>query len=208
MTDQIGSGTAQGAIEYLDSLVAKGRSRQGVVSPLKTALTMVLQKTEGTSWQKTDVTSLNISDAISRFKNLTIGHYSDGSYRTYELRILKAVEWYKTFLSNPGWSPQQSVRSSTIQKKRHVTSEDGASSQQNDTPRMTQEKNADDVQIDETPKSQGNQDTTKSDMIAYPFPMSSGEIARLYIPKSVARTDIKRLTVFLEALVIEEERNE
>lgn len=201
MTEHIGSGTAQGLIDYLDSLVAKGRSRQGIVAPLKTALTKVLEKTEGEGWRNIDVSSLDIPDTIQRFKNFTLGSYSDGSYRTYELRIQKAITWYKTFLDNPGWSPPQTPRSDTIQKKKE--------SNVDTTKANTKHEAYDKAPSLEQPShaTQTTATSTQLDAIAYPFPLQNGDVARLYIPKSVTRSDIKRLAIFLDALVIEKEES-
>src|ERR1700738_715393 len=114
MTDHIGSGTAQGVIDYLDSLVEKGRSRPSVINPLKTAVTKVLQATESEeSWGAIDVTSLDISDVISRFKNKTLSQYTAASYDAYQSRMVRAIGWYKNFLANPGWVPTQNAARST-----------------------------------------------------------------------------------------------
>jgi len=101
--------TAKGLIDYLDSLVDKGRLRAGVVAPLKTALIKVLEKTEGDNWGKVDVIKLDVADAIARFKNLTLGVYTDASYRAYELRTMRTIKWYENFLANPGWFPKEST---------------------------------------------------------------------------------------------------
>src|SRR5882672_3109155 len=111
MTENIGNGTAQGAVDFLNSLVEKGRSRVGVIAPLKGALTKILEKTEGEDWESVDVTKLDVDDALARFKNLTLGTYTDASYRAYELRAKRAIDWYKHFLANPGWFPKESTRS-------------------------------------------------------------------------------------------------
>jgi hypothetical protein len=199
MTEDLGSGTAKGLIHYLNSLVDKGRSRAGVVTPLKTALVKVLEKTEGDEWEKVDVTKLDVADAIARFKNLTLGVYTDASYRAYELRVMRAIKWYKKFLENPGWFPKESAsrnikpENSNGKKKETV---DTKAQKAHTVPRQTPEQSGHQPSRGELPK---------IDAIAYPFPLSNGETARVYMPNGVTKSDIKRLSLFLEALVIDKE---
>lgn len=40
--------------------------------------------------------------------------------------------------------------------------------------------------------------------ISYPFPLSSGETARLYLPPSITRKDVARIIKMVEALTFEE----
>jgi hypothetical protein len=190
MTDNIGSGTAQGVIDYLDSLVEKGRSRSGVVIPLKTAVTKVLQTTEGgASWGAVDVTTLDISDVMSRFKNKTLSQYTPASYDAYQSRMVRAIGWYKNFLANPGWVPAQSMArngSSTTSKKPTGMPELGRTPvlSANDAPAAAQP-------------------VQELDSIPYPFPLENGKLARFYVPSGMTKSDVDRIAGFLNALVIE-----
>jgi hypothetical protein len=40
--------------------------------------------------------------------------------------------------------------------------------------------------------------------VAYPFPLRSGEIARLHLPPRLDADDAERLTAFIRALVVQE----
>lgn len=201
MTENIGSGTARGLIDYLDSLVDKGRSRAGVVTPLKTALVKVLEKTEGDDWEKVDVTKLDVTDAITRFKNLTLGVYTDASYRAYELRTQRAIKWYENFLASPGWFPKEGTR---------MTKADGDNGKHLKGRKSGGKQNSlstDDLKGKHTtePIASSSTDIPKIDAIAYPFPLANGETARVYMPNGVTKADVKRLSSFLEALVIDNE---
>ena len=200
MTENLGSGTAKGLVDYLDSLVEKGRSRAGVVTPLKTALTKVLEKTEGDGWENVDVTKLDVDDAISRFKNLTLTTYTDASYRAYELRTKRAIRWYENFLANPGWYPKESSRiqrtDSSPKKSGDTSPKKLAKSTANNSAPVGSAHDAE-------PPVAHQSVTPKIDAVAYPFPLSNGETARIYMPKGVTKADVKRLATFLEALVIE-----
>lgn len=196
MTDQIGTGTAQGVIEYLDSLVAKGRSRDGVVSPLKTALTKVLEKTEGEDkWTQVDVTNIDLDDTMLRFKNFTLGTYTEASYRAYHLRIQRAITWYKKFLENPGWAPQRQTKQSAEQKSSSTRRTSISSISNNAVVEDTNEA----VKV-----SAENNTNTDINMIVYPFPLTDGNIARLYLPKKVSKVDATRLSSFINALILDD----
>jgi len=190
MTDHIGSGTAKGVIDYLDSLVEKGRSRPGVVNPLKTAVTKVLQTTEGeASWGAVDVTALEVSDVISRFKNKTLSQYTAASYDAYQSRMVRAIGWYKNFLANPGWVPTQNAsRSSASQDIKKQAN----ASEQRKAPTATK-----------GGLSVIQQGPQEIDSIPYPFPLENGKLARFYVPTGMTKSDVDRIAGFLNALVIE-----
>lgn len=193
MTDQIGSGTAQGVIDYLDSLVEKGRSRPGVVNPLKTAITKVLRTTEGEeSWRAVDITTLNVDDTMSRFKNKTLSKYTAASYGAYQSRMTRAIGWYKSFLTNPGWVPSQNSSGRT------------SSSSTKKQSKITPLVRTDSETSTEIPSSTPQQTVIQEiDAIPYPFPLENGKIARFYVPTGMTKTDVERITGFLGALVIE-----
>lgn len=201
MAENIASGTAKGLVEYLDSLVAKGRSREGVVAPLKTALLKVLEKTEKENWESVDVTQLDVDDTMARFKNFTLGTYTDASYRAYELRVKRAITWYKNFLASPGWFPKEKQRSPKSDNGDKQPSKSGNPAKASVHPSAGSKSPQKDIQLQ---AHEPSREAPIVDAMAYPFPLANGKIARVYIPKGISKTDVKRLAVFLEALVIEE----
>lgn len=200
MAENIASGTAKGLVEYLDSLVAKGRSREGVVAPLKTALLKVLEKTEKENWEAVDVTQLDVDDTMARFKNFTLGTYTDASYRAYELRVKRAITWYKNFLASPGWFPKEKQRSPKPDSGDKQPSKNSSSTKASVRQDMDSKSPQKEMQ---THTHEPVRETPIIDAMAYPFPLANGKIARVYIPKGITKTDVKRLAVFIEALVIE-----
>lgn len=204
MTQQIGSGSAKGLIEFLEFLVNKGQATHGAIRPIKTACLRIFSTVDGEEWEKVDVREMDVDDYIKRFKNLTIGNYKEGSLEVYASRLRKSVEWYKKFLVQPGWSPEFGKKSTTpldggkkkvTQKpdvdksaSRHVALDVGAKDEQHVT----------------TPKL----DNSGRSLIAYPFPLASGEMATLYLPPSLSKKDAARISGFLVTLVIEEDHDE
>lgn len=191
MTGAIGSNTASGLIDYLDSLVVKGRSRSGIVGPLKTAITKVLEKTEGDNWGSVTITEIDTDDVMARFKNLTLGVYDSASYKAYESRIRRAIGWYRQFLADPGWAP----------KSREAT--------EKDKPGLSAIKTSPAIGSVAAPKANvisiaTTTEAPKSDGIPYPFPLANGQIARIFMPSGLTTSDVDRFALFLKALVIDE----
>lgn len=190
MAAKLLTATAQGAIEYLDSLVTKNRAPAPVVSPLKTALTKVLQCTEGEGWGRTVLIDLDVSDTMMRFRTLTPVQYTPGSYRNYEMRLKKAIEWYLKFLQTPGWVPSDSTRSAATNREQSIQLK--AETVRNEEVSSPTDENVERLEVD-------------ADIVTYPFPLESGKMATLQIPKDITADDAERLHSFLDALVIRKE---
>ena len=190
MTNKIGSGTAQGLIEFLDNLVEKGRAAKGSVTPLKTATRQVFSTVDGEdAWESINIKNVDVDDYIARFKNLTLGQYTDSSYKTYQSRLNKAKDWYTTFLVNPGWTP-------TSQPKR---------SRQNGSEKKEPKGVDTSESVEQVKKSvEGSVPTVSSqDLISYPFPLQNGKIVNLYLPVDLKLIDAKRIARFVESLCID-----
>lgn len=201
MAQAIGQGTAQGSIEYLASLVDKGRVRDPVVAPLKTAIRKVLQVAEGPDWQHVDVRGYDVADAMARFRTLTLGEYSSESYRTYESRIGRALGWYNKFLETPGWFPSEN------QQNRETRHKSGDKTGGKPKPAEAQGGTTSGDSRQYPPVAASSRLTPMQhpqDAIVYPFPLSGGGIATLHVPRTLSRADVKRMSAFLEALVVEE----
>lgn len=198
MSENLGNGTAKGLMDYLDSLVTKGRVRSGVITPLKTSAVKILEATEGENWGNIDITRLDVDDAVSRFKNLTMssGKYTQASYQAYDGRLKRAIKWYNNFLQNPGWFPKEEPRASLSQESSKVAKKKTTLTNTKAPEMITEEAQPTIQRIIEAPR---------IDSIAYPFPLSNGETARIFMPKGITKSDVKRLSTFLDALVISEE---
>lgn len=192
MTSQIGSGTVQGLIDFLDQLVEKGRAKSGSVTPLKTATKKVISVVDGEEkWKETDLRRVDVDDYIERFKNLTLGKYTEDSYKAYQSRLNRAKSWYTKFLSNPGWVPSKSAKGRPEKKQKNGHSE------------LSTKKNENSVNETQISSVHVETDTSLSDLIAYPFPLLTGRIVNLYLPVDLTLADAKRLSRFIESLSID-----
>lgn len=193
----MGDGKASSVIAYLKHLVEKGKLSEGAGKPLRIAFTKILQAVNGDDWQDTDVASIDVEEYMVRFTNLTLGTYSSDSLVAYKSRLNKVLSWYAQFLQEPGWSPQVGVsqkKSKSIPtvrpiKKRHIIDRS--------------------VDLDKaieayTPPSTLSTIAT-SHLVRYPFPLTSGLMAELALPQDLSRSDAKRLSAFIDSIVIEKE---
>ncbi len=191
MSNQIGSGTAAGLIEFLDQLIEKGRGTTGSITPLKITVKKILAAVDGEDkWAQVKIGDIDIEDYLTRFKNKTIGIYSEGSYITYKSRLNKAKEWYTNFLLNPGWAPTKKNESPVKKKNIDVPSKVIESSTTN---------TLNSINNDNVPQIK----STSSDLITYPFPLRAGKIVHLYLPIDLTLAEAKRLGRYLETLSID-----
>src|SRR5580700_10471924 len=97
----MGDGKAIDLIEYLDSLVERGKATKGAVKPVRIAFRKVLEVVEKGNWEQIDVKNIDVDDYMARFSNLTIGTYSPESLTSYRSRMLRGINWYLKFLQTP-----------------------------------------------------------------------------------------------------------
>jgi hypothetical protein len=190
----IGDGKAKNIIEYLDNLEEKGKVSHGAVKPLRIATTKIMEAVDGPGhWQEVEVRSIDIDDYMARFANLTIGTYSTGSLATYKSRFARALGWYLQFLDKPGWTPNIGARVRSPKRADREKKVEAGESVDIDRA-MVQVLRPVPAVTASTP-----------DLIRYPFPLASGQMAELYLPATLSRPDAKRLANFLESLVIDSE---
>ncbi len=203
MSANIGNGKISGLISYLDSLSTKGKVRSSVVTPLKSSVKSIFSIVDGEEWQDVDARSVDLDDYINRFKNLTIGKYDAASYTAYRTRAARALNWYSNFLQNPGWSP--TVRSQQNDKKK-VKTPDYQISQNVTDLRYVSEGEV--IPTEHNPVLNKGPVVSEIDpsakLIGFPFPMTNGVIATLYLPQSITPSDAERLRAFIQTLVIEQ----
>lgn len=188
----IGLGNAAGLLEYLDTIIDKGRATSGAIIPLKTAFRQVMEQVDGKDWQQKQVTEIDVDDYLARFGNLTRGRYSDQSLVTYKSRVKKVVEWYLKFMDQPGWMPSVERRAPRgASKNRTAASKNQGSSV---TASAGGSANANDPNDIHAAAAEG--------FTTYPFPLSGGQMATLKLPVALQEADAKRLERFIDSLVV------
>ena len=192
-TNSIGSGTVDGALQYLEFLSSKGHVKPGAIAALKTGFGKVMKTVGEDGWESIEIRTLDVNDYMNRFANMTQGKYNSSSLADYGSRVKKVVSWYLEFLSKPGWTPDVKERN---RKSTKSISNDQSGDEAEVSGHSIGRENVKENAIT-TPAS-------KTNLVAFPFPLSDGTLATLYLPPSIMPNDARRMARFVETLVIEE----
>lgn len=202
MAETIGNGKISGLIAYLDNLSVKGKVKTSAITPLKSATRAVFSVVEGERWEDIDTRSIDLDDYINRFKNLTMGKYDSNSYSAYRARISRVLDWYSHFLQDPGWAPLVKDRKKSDKTPKVPTHQKFA----HDTENISE---GEVISLPlTTATGQPRNDIAQSvatKLISFPFPLSNGTMATLYLPQNLSSRDSERLQAFIKTLVVGEE---
>jgi hypothetical protein len=196
MSEVIANGTVAGLMAFLDVMSEKGWVSRGAIVALKTAVRQVVMAADGDNWEQADAKSLDIDDYITRFSNKTMGKYNKQSIAAYQARLQRAIEWYKKFLENPGWTPKTTPKSLSNGVKENPIEKSKGS--------VSKTEKSEDARPQEAASLENS--LTKSaaiNLVKYPFPLNSGEIVYFYLPPAFPRTEAERMANFLSALSLE-----
>lgn len=184
----IASGNARGLLAFMDFMIDKGYGSAGAITPWKSAAKQVFSTVEGEHFEELDVRELDIDEYMDRFQNRSIGKYSAESLRAYRQRFRKAVDAYRSYLSDPNWrpalkrNPKPKKGEEALAKKISRASSSEPSSSSGEGTQLVPPRSA--------------------SLIAYPFPLKNGQMAQLHLPASgLESDDADRLTAFLRSLV-------
>jgi hypothetical protein len=191
MSEQIGTGSAEGLYEFCDWLVKKGLMTTTAVEPLRSATKQII-----TTVDSEDPSSVNVGDAsfdvnsyMDRFITVAGSKYAPDSLNAYKRRFTRAVELYRQYLEQGAANfKAPAVR---VTRKR-PTKENGGngSGHAASTP----------------PPAAPAAPPAPAGMIQYPFPLASGEVAQLTLPPRLEKEDAERMMRFVQALVFEPQR--
>jgi hypothetical protein len=182
-------GQAKGLLEFLDYVKAKGMLAGRTADAYKSACFRVLA-IDREDWTTTDVRSLDIEHQMDRYIRLQGASAKPASLKTYRQRLRAAIGLYRGFLANP-----TGFRGPTTKRRPRASAEratnktlDGqskaASDRDHGSPRATTE--------------------VAPSLVTYPFPLRSGMMGYLQLPRNLAASDVRRLCTFLESLAIDE----
>lgn len=183
MANEVNSGTAQGLLAFCDYLVEKGYGGAAAVNALKSAAKQVFERVEGgPDFGGVDVTDLDVDDYMRRFETKARSDYKQESLASYRKRFERAVAYYRAFL------------------------EDGRVPQFRTTGSRVKSANAGEPSSDPRPRQRSREalDYAPSPaLLDYPFPLQSGQLAYLRLPKSLTRADAQRIGAFVATLAVE-----
>lgn len=181
MTD-IRDGTGSGLIQFISYMGSKGLMNSNTAAAYRSATSKVL-KIDGDGWESIDIRQLDPEEQVARFETLSGAEYTPGSLATYGTRFVRVVGMYLGFLESPSsFKPPAQTR-----RTRSKLSEKGSNT--NDT--HIGEKKA----VEATPHA--------PELIEYPFPLTTGEIAYIRLPRSFSLVDVERMTSFIRSIAID-----
>jgi hypothetical protein len=181
-TTGIGSGTAAGLLAFLDFLIEKGYATSAQVTPWKSAVRQVLSTLEGEDFGSVPILMIDADEYMTRFENLVMGRYKHESLASYRSRFRRAIEAYRAYLDDKALPERLSPRSRPTRER---------ASRAADPPRAPNRPNASTEAAD------------PERLIEYPFPLRSGTMARLLLPRRLEKADAERLGMFIRALALE-----
>lgn len=184
-TPDVSSGNVAGLMAFFDFMISKGYGKAGAINPWRSAAKNVFAVVEGEEFEDFDVRSFNMDEYLSRFENMSMGKYTADSLAAYRSRFRKGIEAYRSYLADPNWRPNNTRRSVT----------DGGKDTKSSRGRTAE---GSEPVAPSLPSS--------ASLIAYPFPLKSGQVAQLHLPTQLDRDDAERLTHFVRALVFEQPR--
>lgn len=170
--------TGKAFIEHWSWAAGKGLMNANTAHGTRAACRQVLGVVD--DWENADIKRLDVEQTLTKFQNLKKKEFKPQVLETYKRRFKHAVTQYLDYLENPSsWKPGQ-------ERKVRQRSNDG----RKPAPRAHDEA----VAGEELPSAR---------MVEYPFPLREGQNARLVLPRDLKASELKRLSAFMAALVVE-----
>lgn len=172
--------TGQALVDFWKWTGEKGLVNQNTATARKVACTQVLSVMD--DWEKLDVSALNTDDVLRRFMNKRSKDFTPGSLTTYKSRFLQALADFLDHAKSPAtWKPPSAGRPATAKKLAM--------------------KNGDKPPVQEVHEEViGAGTAVRTGLVEYPFPLREGRFAYLRLPADLKAADVKRLTIYLNAL--------
>jgi hypothetical protein len=191
MTDQLDvqmGGTAEGLIAFLDWAARTGELSPNTAAAYKTAVTQVLE-IDGEAWASTNIRELSIDRQLDRFTRLRASRYNATSLRTYENRFRAAINHYVRYLQDPATFRANQPKVPRTKSPEKIVGTGAAKRRGRDTTPGP------------APSPPGKGEPT--DLVQYPFPLRSGVMAYLSLPRDLRRDESQRIAAFVASLAID-----
>jgi hypothetical protein len=173
--------SARALIDHWSWAAQKGLMNRNTAGGLRSASSRVLEAL-GDNWEEINIAELDVEETLLRFQNLKKKDFLPQVLEEYKQRFRKAVRSYLDYLANSGtWKPAAQERPTAPQRNGRAQKLSTASAQP--LPSQPSVKHG-------------------FDEIEYPFPLRSGVMARLILPKDLSRDDVSRLSAFMAMLVV------
>lgn len=165
-------------VDHWSWAAQKGLMNQNTANALRAACSQVLGVVDG--WETDDLSQLDVEAALKRFENLKKKDFKPQTLETYKRRFRQALSSFLSYRDDPGnWRPPAQERSEKPQRN------GGGRTSPRD-------------------RDQGSLDRSDiSGLVDYPYPLREGVIARLSLPPDLHTVEVRRLTRFMQSLVVD-----
>jgi hypothetical protein len=149
---------------------------------------------DGEDWLGTDLRSIDVDMQMDRFVRLEGTNFKPETLQTYKSRVRSAIGEYLRYIDNP----KSYRRPTSPRSERQRTSNRGGSSRLgsggSDTgvPPQTEDRPAADGAVGDRPN-----------LVKYPFPLRSGQMAYFELPRDLSRAEAQRMAAFIASLAID-----
>jgi hypothetical protein len=174
--------------QFLNYLVEKGYAPQNSVRPWTIASRKVFEAMEGEDFADKSILDLDVDEYMDRFATKKRHEYKKESLAAYRTRFRRAVDAYRDYLTQGNeWTPP------TFKNPRPRSAA------------TTGKTNATVVEIGAATETQTAMPVaaTPSTLLDYPFPLSTGDLAHLRLPRGLTAGDAERIGAFVKTLVFE-----
>jgi hypothetical protein len=192
-TNEIANGNAAGMLQFLDYLVEKGYAPPNSVRPWRLAARKILESMEGEDYGSVSVLEINPDEYMDRFVNKKRHEYKAESLAAYRTRFKRAVESYQAYLTEGNaWKPPSF-------KGARPRSAAPKNADANNTAKVVKMKIGTAIEREAALPAAA----TPSTLLDYPFPLSTGDLAHLRLPRGLTSKDAERIGAFVKTLAFE-----
>jgi hypothetical protein len=167
--------TGRALLDHWRWAASRGLMNPNTANGLRSACAKVLGVVEG--WEALDVRTLDVESALARFQHLKKRDYVPAVLDTYKRRFRLAVASYLAYLEDPGGWTSGIVERPSRRERKELPAASGTA--------------------------EGGESLPATGFVEFPFPLRKGQIARLLLPRDLTAAEVRRLTAFMNTLVID-----
>jgi hypothetical protein len=173
--------TGKALVEFWRHAGDKGLMNANTARAIGQATAQVLSVLD--DWQSQDLQTANLEDVWRRFQNKHSRSYKPESLNAYKRRFMAGVKSFLNYVADPSaWRPP--ISGERVSRKERLENSSGAPARLDlGEPVQSTEKGV--VMVD------------------YPFPLREGRLAILRLPADLKAVEVRRLTAYLNTLVVD-----
>lgn len=182
MSAGISERTVAGLMAYCDWLKEKGYQGASATDSWKSAVKKVFETVEPESFEAIEVDKVDLDEQIERFQTLAGSKYRAETITVYKRRIQNAIE----------------AQAYYIEHRKPPSFKRG-------TPRPAEALSPDKKKPKATRRLKAVEQQSTDDMWDFEYPLSSGVMVEMRLPKRMSKADVDRLSAVLRTLQTEEQ---